>query len=63
MNLVDIGGGFPVQYDATVKPFPELARIISSELDRLFPKEIEVLAEPGRFLVAPVRVRRFGSDR
>jgi ornithine decarboxylase len=53
MNLVDIGGGFPVQYDATVKPFPELARIISSELDRLFPKEIEIIAEPGRFLVGP----------
>jgi ornithine decarboxylase len=52
MNLVDIGGGFPVPYDASVKPFEELAAIITSELDRLFPKEIEVLAEPGRFLVA-----------
>jgi ornithine decarboxylase len=52
MNLVDIGGGFPVEYDATVKPFEELAAVINAELDRLFPKEIEVLAEPGRFLVA-----------
>ncbi|MGA2763294.1 MAG: type III PLP-dependent enzyme [Spirochaetia bacterium] len=52
MNLIDIGGGFPVPYDGTVKPFPELAAIINSELDRLFPKDIEVLAEPGRFLVA-----------
>ena len=26
--------------------------IISSELDRLFPKDVQVLAEPGRFLVA-----------
>jgi ornithine decarboxylase len=52
MNLVDIGGGFPVPYDAAVKPFEELAAIINAELDRLFPREIEVLAEPGRFLVA-----------
>jgi ornithine decarboxylase len=52
MNLVDIGGGFPVPYDTTVKPFPELAKIITSELDRLFPKDIQIIAEPGRFLVA-----------
>ncbi len=52
MNLIDIGGGFPVPYDATVKPFQDLAKIINSELERLFPKTIEVIAEPGRFLVA-----------
>ena len=52
MNLVDIGGGFPAPYDATVKPFRDLAKIINSEIDRLFPKDIEILAEPGRFLVA-----------
>ena len=52
MNLVDIGGGFPAPYDATVKPFRELAKVINSEITRLFPKEIQILAEPGRFLVA-----------
>jgi len=52
MNLVDIGGGFPAPYDASVKPFRELARVVNTELDRLFPKEIQILAEPGRFLVA-----------
>lgn len=52
MNLLDIGGGFPAPYDDTVKPFRELARIINSELKRLFPKDIQVLAEPGRFLAA-----------
>ena len=56
MNLVDIGGGFPVPYDATVKPFAELAGIINSELDRLFPQDIQILAEPGRFLVATAAV-------
>jgi ornithine decarboxylase len=52
LNLLDIGGGFPAPYDATVKPFRELARILNREIDRLFPKEIEILAEPGRFMVA-----------
>jgi ornithine decarboxylase len=52
MNLIDIGGGFPAPYDASVKPFKELAKVINTELERLFPKDIQVLAEPGRFLVA-----------
>jgi ornithine decarboxylase len=52
MNLLDIGGGFPAPYDDSVKPFRELAAILRRELDRLFPKEIQILAEPGRFLVA-----------
>ena len=52
MNLLDIGGGFPAPYDSSVKPLKELAKIINTEIDRLFPKHIQVLAEPGRFLVA-----------
>ena len=52
LNLLDIGGGFPAPYDANVRPFEDLARTLNSEFDRLFPKEIEILAEPGRFLVA-----------
>ena len=31
MNLLDIGGGFPAPYDASVKPFSELARKINAE--------------------------------
>jgi ornithine decarboxylase len=52
MNLIDIGGGFPAPYDASVKPLKELAKVINTEIDRLFPKDIQILAEPGRFLVA-----------
>ncbi len=51
MKLLDIGGGFPVRYDRHVRPFRELARILRPELDRLFPKSMEILAEPGRFMV------------
>ncbi|MFH0909145.1 MAG: type III PLP-dependent enzyme [bacterium] len=52
MNVLDIGGGFPAPYDASVKPFSALARKINAELDRLFPPEVQILAEPGRFMVA-----------
>jgi ornithine decarboxylase len=52
MFLLDIGGGFPAPYDANVQPFRLLAKKINSELERLFPKDLQILAEPGRFLVA-----------
>jgi ornithine decarboxylase len=52
IKILDIGGGFPVPYDPHVKPFNLLARKINAEIDRLFAKDIEILAEPGRFLVA-----------
>ena len=50
LKLLDIGGGFPARYDPQVRPFRELAKILSIELNRLFPKELEILAEPGRFI-------------
>jgi len=52
LQLLDIGGGFPAAYDASVPKFAELAKKLNYEIDRLFPKSIEILAEPGRFLVA-----------
>jgi len=52
LKLLDIGGGFPAAYDESVPKFSGLASKINHELDRLFPEGIEILAEPGRFLVA-----------
>lgn len=52
LKILDIGGGFPAPYDRHVKPFSALAKKINAEIDRLFPKDIQILAEPGRFLVA-----------
>jgi ornithine decarboxylase len=52
LKLLDIGGGFPAAYDSSVPKFATLAKKINHEIDRLFPKNIEILAEPGRFLVA-----------
>jgi len=52
INILDIGGGFPVKYNSKVKSFKTLARKLNTEIDRLFPKTMEILAEPGRFMVA-----------
>jgi ornithine decarboxylase len=52
LNIVDIGGGFPVSYDAQVPKFEKLAKLINAECQRLFPEDIEIISEPGRFIVA-----------
>jgi ornithine decarboxylase len=51
-RIVDIGGGFPVPYDSQVPRFEQLAEIINSECKRLFPPDTEIIAEPGRFMIA-----------
>ncbi len=56
IKILDIGGGFPAPYNKHVKPFSILAKTINAEIDRLFPKELQILAEPGRFLVATAAV-------
>jgi len=52
MNQLDIGGGFPAPYDANVEPLSKLAKILNHEIERQFPEDVAILAEPGRFLVA-----------
>jgi ornithine decarboxylase len=52
IKILDIGGGFPTPYDPHVRPFRELATRINAEINRLFASDIQILAEPGRFLVA-----------
>jgi len=53
LNLINIGGGFPAAYDKDVPKFEDLAKMINSEIAHLFPeKTTEILAEPGRFIVA-----------
>ncbi|MBI5418195.1 type III PLP-dependent enzyme [Candidatus Poribacteria bacterium] len=52
LNILDIGGGFPAPYDGSVKPFQALAKVLNSEFFMLFPKKLEIIAEPGRFMVA-----------
>jgi ornithine decarboxylase len=52
VKILDIGGGFPAPYDPHVQPFAELAKTLNTEFDRLFGPDIEIIAEPGRFMVA-----------
>ena len=56
IKIVDIGGGFPVRYNRHVPPIGVLAKKINAEIGRLFPADIEILAEPGRFLVATAAI-------
>ncbi|MEX2684688.1 MAG: type III PLP-dependent enzyme [Candidatus Sigynarchaeota archaeon] len=52
-TTLDIGGGFPAPYDATVAPFEAFARLINDLIDSYFPSEqVKIIAEPGRFFVA-----------
>ncbi|MGB8309659.1 MAG: type III PLP-dependent enzyme [Methanoregula sp.] len=52
IRILDIGGGFPVKYNPEVRSIEELAVKLNAEIARLFPCDMEILAEPGRFLVA-----------
>jgi len=52
LRILNIGGGFPVPYDGTVPNFPAFAKKLRQEMDRLFPSEVEIVAEPGRFIAA-----------
>ncbi|HXN48323.1 MAG TPA: type III PLP-dependent enzyme [Bryobacteraceae bacterium] len=56
IKILDIGGGFPARYHRHVRPFSLLAKRINAEIARLFPPDIEILAEPGRYLVATAAV-------
>jgi ornithine decarboxylase len=56
LKIVDIGGGFPVPYDSRVPQFEKLADLINAEVARLFPDDVELIAEPGRFMVATAAV-------
>jgi ornithine decarboxylase len=50
-RLLDIGGGFPVRH---VKPIPSIEVIgeVVNEALKAFPEEVQVMAEPGRYLVS-----------
>jgi ornithine decarboxylase len=52
IRILDIGGGFPVKYHSEVKSIGTLAKKLNIEIKRIFPPDMQILAEPGRFLVA-----------
>ena len=52
MRLLNIGGGFPASYVNTVMGPSDYARAVMAQVDARFPDASEVMAEPGRGLVA-----------
>ena len=52
LNVLDIGGGFPVNYSGDDIDLEEFFTPIARALKRL-PEDLDIIAEPGRFLVAP----------
>ena len=55
ISTIDIGGGFPVPYFNDVQAIDEFCAPIREALARL-PETVKVIAEPGRFLVAPAAI-------
>jgi ornithine decarboxylase len=57
LNMVNIGGGFPVRYERSVPPVSRFAEAIEQSLDDAFGESRpELMLEPGRSLVAEAGV-------
>lgn len=52
LAVLDIGGGFPVEYNEDVPPINEFCRPIREALAQI-PQDVRLIAEPGRFISAP----------
>lgn len=52
LSILDIGGGFPVEYTKPVMDIDAFCAPIRAALSKL-PEHVQVIAEPGRFLSAP----------
>jgi ornithine decarboxylase len=53
LEVLDIGGGLPVPYDAAVPHLDAFAGAIADEIRPLVRAGIRVISEPGRFVAAP----------
>ena len=50
-KFLDIGGGFPGNNNNGLQ-FTDVAKILSPKIDELFPMDVEVISEPGRYFVS-----------
>ncbi len=53
MDILDIGGGFPVDYNWENPDMARWFEPVRQALQEHIPRDINIIAEPGRFLVAP----------
>lgn len=49
-DILDIGGGFPIEYTTGIPVIEEIGRTISGALKEHIPDSIRVICEPGRFI-------------
>jgi ornithine decarboxylase len=54
-QLLDIGGGFPVDYLQSAVPIEEFCTPIKAALEKL-PFDIRIIAEPGRYIAGPAAI-------
>ena len=54
-SILDIGGGFPVEYMQNCMPIEEFCAPIRTALQEL-PPSMRIIAEPGRYIAAPAAV-------
>lgn len=52
LYFVDVGGGFPAEYDEKVPELQEYTSRINEFVEKNFSKDIEFVVEPGRYIVA-----------
>jgi len=52
LSVLDIGGGFPTNYDGSAASIDAYCAPLRAALERL-PENVSVIAEPGRYLAAP----------
>jgi len=53
-KILDIGGGFPIKhFKSDTVSLESFSTQLRRELDRLFPKDVRIIAEPGRALAGP----------
>lgn len=52
MHIINLGGGFPTQYEATDPAIESVAAVINKEISANSVPNVKYIAEPGRFIVA-----------
>jgi ornithine decarboxylase len=52
LDIIDIGGGFPINYLTSVAPIQQFCQPINEYLERYF-SNYRIIAEPGRFVSGP----------
>ena len=51
LRMLNIGGGFPIQYIAPAPSIAQIAKVVRDMIEKIFPGNIEIFVEPGRALV------------